>query len=70
MKQIIAIIAIGLLASCSEDVSKRKDMRKRLLKEVNGHTGYVRYVDTTYKIGDTLSLIHGRFGPKQFVVVR
>jgi hypothetical protein len=70
MKQIIAIIAIGFLASCSEDVSKRKDMRKRLLKEVDGHTGYVRYVDTTYKVGDTLSMAQGKTGLKQFVVVR
>jgi hypothetical protein len=70
MKQIIAIIALGFLVSCSEDDSKRRDKKKVLLKEVGGHNCQVRYVDNIFVIGDTLSFPEGKGEAKQFVIIR
>jgi hypothetical protein len=69
MKKIIgAVTLIGFLASCTN--GSRLDEKKFLLREAFGSNTIVTYVDTIYRVGDTIKLPHGKYSTRTYVVIR
>lgn len=64
------VIALSLLTSCSQDIKEDKSKKKAVIKEVSGHNCHVRYVDTSFRVGDTMSFPDHKSGAKQYVVIR